>query len=68
MADIVIEVRITNLTAAEAPPESNGPGYAALSVLRNRRGVRGTIFGLFHGHHARFLDPAPPGRVNWAPA
>jgi replicative DNA helicase len=66
--DIVIEVRINNLAAAEAPAELIDRGYAAISVLRNRRGVTGTVFPQFHGHHARFVDPAPPGRINWNPA
>jgi hypothetical protein len=38
LADIVIEVRVSNLDAVEAYPRVEEPGYAALTVLRNRRG------------------------------
>src|SRR3954453_11220420 len=59
VVDFVIEVRISNLGAVGAPAEYNEPGYAAISVIRNRRGVTGTVFPQFLEQHARFVDPAP---------
>jgi replicative DNA helicase len=68
LADIVIEVRVSNLGAVEAYPRVDEPGYAALTVLPNRRGPGGTAVVQFQGHYARFVDEAPRGRVSWEPA
>jgi replicative DNA helicase len=55
-ADVVVEVRHTNLAAADVEPSLDQPGYAALAVLRNRRGPVGTAVVAFQGHYARFVE------------
>jgi replicative DNA helicase len=59
-ADLVIEVRHTNLIAADVDPADDQPGYAALAVLRNRRGPVGTALVAFEGHYARFVNVIRP--------
>jgi replicative DNA helicase len=61
LADIVIEVRHVDLAAAEVDPRYDQSGYAALAVLRNRRGPVGTALVAFQGHYARFVDISSPG-------
>ena len=60
VADLIIEVRHTNLTAADVDPRDDQPGYAALAVVRNRRGPAGTVLVAFEGHYARFVDVIRP--------
>lgn len=61
LADIVVEVRHTDLTAAGLDPVVDQPGHAVLAVLRNRRGPVGSSVAAFQGHYARFVDAARPG-------
>jgi replicative DNA helicase len=56
LADVVVEVRHSNLAPADVEPVLGQPGYAALAVLRNRRGPVGTAVVAFQGHYARFVD------------
>lgn len=60
IADLVIEVRHTGLVAADVDARDDQPGYAALAVLRNRRGPVGTVLVAFEGHYARFVDVIRP--------
>ena len=60
LADVVVEVRHFDLTASEVDPRYDQPGYAALAVLRNRRGPVGTALVAFQGHYARFIDISRP--------
>jgi replicative DNA helicase len=62
LADVVVEVRHTNLAAADVEPSLDQPGYAALAVLRNRRGPVGNAVVAFQAHYARFVDTTVPGR------
>jgi replicative DNA helicase len=57
LADVVVEVRHSDLAqGADVDPGLDQPGYAALAVLRNRRGPVGTAVVAFQGHYARFVD------------
>lgn len=60
LADIVVEVRHDNLAAADVDPVLDQPGYAALAILRNRRGPVGTTVVEFQPHYARYLDTTQP--------
>lgn len=62
LTDVVVEVRHTNLAAADVEPSLDQPGYAAFAVLRNRRGPMGTAVVAFQGHYARFVNTTVSGR------
>lgn len=64
-ADIVIDVRSSDLRAVDATVERDEPGVAALTVLRNRRGPEGFAFVYLENHYARFVNPARKGHPTW---
>jgi predicted ATPase len=64
-ADVVIDVRSSELRAVDATVAFDEPGLGALTVLRNRRGPVGSVFVDVRHHHAWLVDRALKGKLTW---
>jgi replicative DNA helicase len=69
-ADLVIEISRYDDTDPRSP--NSRIGEADLHVVRNRRGVNGTVIVAFQGHYGRFVDfgsgpPVPAPSIDPTP-